>query len=328
MTDPPVYHDTNCGYGSGAPTPDVAGVIVGLRGWQMDLDGNLRGCTYPVPWTPDVNTARCLVSRQEKSVQALQLVVTDQPVYSVHAGWMHPDDTTSDPITVEGYTPDPCGGLEPDCGCGFYAYYDRAQGRSHGYGSIRGAVEAWGKIVVGPKGFRAQHARVVGIVKPASVPRRISRRPGLHQRLVFLERAHAHVASARLGSKRRDRIGVGVGIAAAAMWGWASMSPWQGLAFLAFVGVDQAIRRWRRRRKVRLALEAIQTSIDQTQRQLDRLDAEDELPVDELMTRFRARYPGIPVYDSMDDLIAAHPPSNVEALLAPPPEDNIVRGDS
>lgn len=48
------------------------------------------------------------------------------------------------------------------CGCGFWAYTSpQATAYQRGSGIVVGVIHAWGRIVVGRKGFRAQHARIV-----------------------------------------------------------------------------------------------------------------------------------------------------------------------
>lgn len=65
---------------------------------------------------------------------------------------------------------DPVPGV--NCACGLYASFDPPRVRAE-YGGrgwldspavvVGGVVEAWGRILVGRLGFRAQHARVVGL---------------------------------------------------------------------------------------------------------------------------------------------------------------------
>lgn len=57
------------------------------------------------------------------------------------------------------------------CVCGFYAYYDVARwsqhpSRSARYQRVEGIIEGYGRCVVGNKGFRAEHAVIVGLVIP------------------------------------------------------------------------------------------------------------------------------------------------------------------
>ncbi len=66
---------------------------------------------------------------------------------------------------------------EPGCSCGIYAYHDigpmtRAL-REEPY-MFGGAVLCWGRIVIHPEGFRAQHARPLALCRPES--------PGVLQR--------------------------------------------------------------------------------------------------------------------------------------------------
>lgn len=69
------------------------------------------------------------------------------------------------------------GGRPPpaeECRCGFYAYYrddlDHYQFTSN---TMQGVVEAWGKVITGNNGFRAENMRLVALVRRPAYPPRI-----------------------------------------------------------------------------------------------------------------------------------------------------------
>lgn len=323
MTAPvPPYKDPACGHGATAQVPDVVGTITGLRGWQIDPNGNLRGCTYPVPWTPGENTARCMVARSAMTSHVV--IINDAPIFGAHAGWIYPENANADVVPIEGFTQDPCDGLDPDCGCGFYAFYDADTARQQSYGSVRGAIEGWGRIVAGPKGFRAQHARVVAIVKPHQPPKRISGKLGLQMRLTALDKAQSSLHDVDWFSRRGKWFGIAaaytqlvVACTVSNPLVWAII----GAGAVIVLAADFIHRRWMQRR----AINAIRHAIDQTRQMIAHIDGQPVETVEALLERFKARYPDVKVYDTLDELLANHPPSNVSALFTT--EDHIERGD-
>lgn len=58
-----------------------------------------------------------------------------------------------------------------NCTCGFYAYWRPPRPRR---GSMIGVVEGWGKVVVGPKGFRCEKARIVALAPDSTVVGRLA----------------------------------------------------------------------------------------------------------------------------------------------------------
>lgn len=65
------------------------------------------------------------------------------------------------------------------CGCGFYAYYQDTF-RPH-HGTVTGIIEAYGHVVIGELGVRAQKARIVAVVEP-----RMPRKNAVIKRLAAL----------------------------------------------------------------------------------------------------------------------------------------------
>lgn len=53
-----------------------------------------------------------------------------------------------------------------DCHCGFYAFTNKNNTEHREYSYVQGVIEAWGTLVLGTKGFRAQKARILVLVEP------------------------------------------------------------------------------------------------------------------------------------------------------------------
>lgn len=119
--------------------PLIAGTLLGTRHFAIRYDGALTGPTYPVEWGPGENLA---VHRM--------------------AYWgdfnLPPQDH---PVAKSG------------CTCGFYAYYDIGDspyGKA-GHEPVHPAIiEAYGRVSVGPRGFRAAKARIIAISSQAPEP--------------------------------------------------------------------------------------------------------------------------------------------------------------
>jgi hypothetical protein len=134
------------------------GVLHGLRVWRLDVRGihttsaaicgwrpaigrivgSLRS-TYldGWQWGDGVNTATCL--RRETS----------------HCSVLDFDDEEASATAEHNRTTVPA-----NCGCGFWAYTAGEPFPSIP-GDVLGVIEAWGSLVIGPRGFRAQHARII-----------------------------------------------------------------------------------------------------------------------------------------------------------------------
>jgi hypothetical protein len=51
------------------------------------------------------------------------------------------------------------------CSCGFYAYFDEANDYADST-TVTGVIEAYGKVTIGTRGFRAEKARLRALVIP------------------------------------------------------------------------------------------------------------------------------------------------------------------
>lgn len=139
---------------SGTERPLVQGTLRGYREWQWGNKNWLRGSRFPrgdflwpqnLEWTFNAGDAPYQVSP-----------------------WL--PDTWNEAV---------CARLEshqvpyPDtecCGCGFYAKYRPQWNQISPSVAVRGIIEAKGRIILGTKGFRAQQARIVALIRPSDAP--------------------------------------------------------------------------------------------------------------------------------------------------------------
>lgn len=140
-------HHTDCtGY------EFAAGSINGLRSFNVDNLGRLRGVSHPAIWRPEENVAYCPDARE---------LDPDAPETESGEPWYR-------------HAPGRC---EDDShGCGFWAYHD---GSRYDAGDVDGVIEGYGKTTVGTKGFRCEKARVVALCLPAEPLARPKIRRGL-----------------------------------------------------------------------------------------------------------------------------------------------------
>jgi hypothetical protein len=117
--------------GSTPSGPARSGVMIGDDAHR----GGLRGIfKYTYQWGAGGNHALCLRSSRPQAVD----MVNGKP----HALMM------------------------PDCDCGFWAYTADSHVLSVTGPAVLGVIEGWGRCVLGPHGFRAEKARIVGLAFP------------------------------------------------------------------------------------------------------------------------------------------------------------------
>jgi hypothetical protein len=134
--------------------PDLAAPVVAFRSWRL-ARGRLMSPFIPCRWEGRVMHAACFDANRS---------------LTRGVGWL--DEPHSSP--------------HEDCQCGIYAYH--TPGPRSWFGEAywcEGVVSAWGRLVVHPDGFRAEHVRVEALAVPDRV-----RRPGA---------AHVDRAAAELG---------------------------------------------------------------------------------------------------------------------------------
>lgn len=132
----------------------AVGDVRGTRAWVADRDGQLYGVTHAQAWTPGENHAKCLRVRPTASWTCAcgcgqRVAANDGRMVS-----------------------DPCAGMEPSCGCGFYAYLHGHNDYLIEYSGppnsmVGGVIRGWGKTVVGPRGFRTEKAEILALYVPS-----------------------------------------------------------------------------------------------------------------------------------------------------------------
>lgn len=111
--------------------------VRGFRRWRFESDGTLVGIAYALPWTPGVNEAICPLVTSYLDPQTGNVV--EKPY-------------KSEPHPLKG------------CSHGFYARYTTMDNNS--YYPVTGMIEAWGEVIAGPDGFRAEKAKIVALMLP------------------------------------------------------------------------------------------------------------------------------------------------------------------
>lgn len=116
--------------------PLVAGSILGTRHFNLTTTGILRGPTSTYHWYPGENIAE-----------------------HVDYWWSMPN------FFMEGNPRDPNHKIaQRNCRCGFYAYYDyRNSDYGRSGGNVPAIIEAYGRVSVGPLGFRAEKAKIIAV---------------------------------------------------------------------------------------------------------------------------------------------------------------------
>lgn len=121
--------------------PFYTGRLTGIRSFNVTPKGELTGITYAGRWTNGENAAKCALS--DKSY------------------W---DGTDEAPRSVNEDPGHQVASL--GCSCGYYAYFDGNDNEYYHGVNVEGLIEAWGKVTIGDKGFRAAQARIVALVIP------------------------------------------------------------------------------------------------------------------------------------------------------------------
>jgi hypothetical protein len=142
---PPDSYQTS--FGNHGTRDFAPGAVYGLRWWYY-TNGKLYG--QRASWQPGVNTAACLFDSG---------FPTDE--------WLFDGERWRG---AEHRTP------EPDCECGFYAYWASTAIRDvprpfplcllpSAY-PVCGVIEGYGRVLIGDLGFRCGKARIVGLATP------------------------------------------------------------------------------------------------------------------------------------------------------------------
>jgi hypothetical protein len=247
----------------------VAGSLVGLRSWRLDHNGQLRGITFPAGWKAGENEARCFAA------------IAPPGSYGFGSSWLF----AGDEVTIApGWQAEPCSLVERDCACGFYAYHDNlvvAYGgvTISGGPRVTGVIEGYGRVIVGPSGFRASKARIVALTVPV-----LGHGFGdlmTRSQLTVLTALHAGMADHyRESARKARRLPLG-------LFRRSKARQLQARADLERQGSEHA----------RAELQLLQT------------------PSSVRWERCLERYPGVEIFDDVASMRTAHPSPDVSVLL-------------
>lgn len=306
----PTYSDSSC---SGS-RPLYLGGARGRRVFYLDEHGTLRGVTYRYPWRDGENVAECLVTKKPNVMapNARSSLWVPHPPYVV-GGVTFSDDPTAPPELTPNYEWDKCEGLDPDCACGFYAYHSgETMYALSGPGCrVTAVVEAYGRLVLGTLGYRAEKARILGVVKPPETEA-TRRRQQLSAHLSDLKEALAQVErspGALLGRTPRRMAAIAALSAVATAVVPARVTP----AFLLLTGllVTNAYLFARAlRAEYKATVEALGESIDTVQGHINMLPDD----YSEFVEKAMARYPSVQWFDSLAELAEAFPCESLKEL--------------
>lgn len=145
----------------------IMGTARGKRAFFLGADGWLRGVTYRQVWLPGENVAQCMVTKRPTFRPDYQ---TDYGAHVVNGVDFAHGKEGATPRLVDGWAWNQCKGMERSCACGFYAYH-RSGHSTYGFVSpaggwgqrVHGVIEGYGKVILGPEGYRAQKARVLAV---------------------------------------------------------------------------------------------------------------------------------------------------------------------
>ena len=124
------------------------GSLYGHRTFHIEKDGSLGAVSWPYTWTPGENIAECHnVMRSELDsipggFRGLQIKLKE----------LFPEEYEHDIAKCPSH--------------GFYAYTDSLENEWHHDGRIQGVIEGYGVVHQGTNGFRAEKAKIVGLVMP------------------------------------------------------------------------------------------------------------------------------------------------------------------
>lgn len=132
----------------------AAGVVRGVRAFDVDALGRLRGVTYKHIWTPGENRAECRRGDTEWSRMQLSL--------SRYMGVADSSESNDGPHSMN------------DCKHGFYAYYDGSNDY-HDKARVSAVIEGYGEAVIGSRGFRCMKARIIALHIPETLEPHLAR---------------------------------------------------------------------------------------------------------------------------------------------------------
>lgn len=296
------YNDNQC---TGSP-PLVLGGALGRRSFYLDERGVLRGITYRAPWRDGENVAQCMVTELANPMKMRASNSYGGPPWTC-GGVVFEGNPDVPPEPMDGWRWARCEGLGPDCACGFYAYHDgTVRYAISGPGCrVQGIVEAYGRLVLGTLGYRAEKARILAVVAP-SRSESSARRHAMERTVADLDDTLRLLEAA---GPPRKHIAVAVQGALAAVL--AAVGPMTAKGPLLLVAAYSVIDSYLRGRATRESYESVVSTMVSERDNL--VNILRDLPTDyrEYVERAKARYPSVRWYESEGDMLAAY---RVESL--------------
>lgn len=306
----PVYSDTGC---TGS-TPLVLGAARGMRTFYLDEDGWLRGVTYRAPWRDGENLAKCYVARPlHAMVKTTRAFLGARPAPYTMGGVVFDADPDVPPVPEEGHELVPCKGMEPGCGCGFYAYHTGdVRYATNGPGCrVVGVVEAYGKLILGTTGFRAEKARILGVVVP-SISEGMRTRAAMDRTAQDVKDAMAELAYQASRRWWRHPMVAAYAATAAVVAAGSVLVPggWPGLLVAGFAAANARITYVVAANRTVHLLNVLAQDLKEVN------EARAVLPLDYSahIERARAHYPGIQFFESEEEMRQAFPVESMAAL--------------
>lgn len=307
----PVYSDSSC---NGDRSLYLGGAR-GRRVFYLDEGGWLRGVTYRHAWRDGENVAECFVTKRV-NVMASNVSRWGTLAAYTAAGVVFDNDPSIPPTLMDGYQWDRCEGLDVECACGFYAYHnaDTCYAMTGPGCRITAVIEAYGKVVLGTLGYRAQKARILAAVLPP-VTEADRRRVVLEQQIIDLRNTLAAVKSNPRESVPHStrRLAILTGLASAlAVVVPRVLTP----AFVLLAGALAANVYLARRaiaEEYKQTVESLESSLELLRENLAGLPDNYQAWVEKAV----ANYPNVQWFDSMTELLEVYPIESLESMVTP-----------
>lgn len=207
-TPPPTGNNRH--FEASEPSRVLVGSIYGARTFNTTEDGHLTGVTYRKIWNPGVTTAECWVVTGWNVDRVGFVPERPTKIHEDHAtgrtltradgtkfaeferifkgwAWSNPDTgetglTTTEPTPVYGNSTTTGHDLT-ECQCGLHGFFRGSIDFAYDKNAVNGIVRAFGRMRLGPKGFRAQFAEVVALYVPDEHPAGSDKKPTTHEGL-------------------------------------------------------------------------------------------------------------------------------------------------
>lgn len=281
--------------------------------------------TYRWPWRDGENVAECLVTEPKAvGVKGTRGVWPAISAPYVMGGVIFTDDPDHEPVPAENMRWARCNGLEATCGCGFYAYHDNASMyASPGPGCrVQGIVEAYGRVVLGTQGYRAEKARILAIVVPPPTEAARRRREldkarlDIHEALALVDAALAKpwwkqtLIVAYLG------VAAALGVAALVNPAWRTA----GVTLAGYCLANARITHITIVKQLKAMKESLTDDLKRAQEARAALPQDYSLHVE----RCKERYPSVKFYTNVTDMLDDYPVQSLRHLAiseGPVPND-------